>query len=85
MMHLFLVDKRQAGIRKGTRVEVPIGEREGRLWLASEQYMRGEIDTEQLKEEERKYAPNLFKEKKRRPFLDAWRDFLLAKISKIFE
>jgi len=66
-------------------VEVPIGEREGRLWLASEQYMRGEIDTEQLKEEERKYAPNLFKEKKRRPFLDTWREFLLAKISKIFE
>jgi hypothetical protein len=64
-----------------------MGEREGRLWLASERYMRGEIDTEELKEEERKYAPNLFKEKKRSPFkrLDAWRDYLLTKIAKIFE
>lgn len=64
-----------------------MGEREGRLWLASERYMRGEIDTEQLKEEERKYAPNLFKGKRQTPFkkLDVWRDYLLAKISKIFE
>jgi hypothetical protein len=37
------------------------------------------------KEEERKYAPNLFKVKKRMPFLDTWRDYLLAKISKIFD
>ncbi len=38
--------------------EIPISERESILWLASNQYMRGEISLKKLESIEENYAPS---------------------------
>ena len=45
-----------------TTDEIPISERESTLWLASNQYMRGEISLEKLESIEENFAlsPNIF-------------------------
>ncbi len=38
----------------------PLAERERALWIASGEYMRGNLTKEQLEDKERLYAPHLF-------------------------
>ncbi|HLQ30573.1 MAG TPA: hypothetical protein VK140_15175 [Ktedonobacteraceae bacterium] len=53
--------------------KISAAEREDKLWSASEKYMRGEINVEELERTERRYAPKLFKESRKSSLLDLFK------------